>query len=69
MCFGHQALRGALLSCGVVGCGEDFGDAADPVLVHVVGRSVDVRRVVEIDKFGFGIEAEDLYPSRQGLVS
>ena len=33
------------------------------------GRCVDVRRIVEIDEFGFGVEAENLYPSRQRLVS
>lgn len=42
--FGHQALRGALLGW-VVRCGEDFGDAADPVSVHVMEGSVDEGRI------------------------
>lgn len=66
--FSHQSFRRALLGW-VVRRREDFGDAADPVLVHVKGRCVDVRRIVEIDEFGFGVEAKDLYPSRQRLVS
>lgn len=65
--FSHQTFRRTLLSW-VVGCGEDVGDAADPVLVQLTGRSVDIRRVIEIDKFSFAVKAEDLDPSRQRLV-
>ena len=67
--FSHQPFGRALLGW-VVRRREDFGDAADPVLVHMKGRRcVDVGRIVEIDEFGFGVEAEYLYPSRQRFVS
>ena len=42
-------------------CGEDFGEAEDPVLVQGCA--------VQADEVGFGVEAEDLDPSRKGLVS
>lgn len=76
--FGHQTFRGALLG-RVVPCVEDLCGAADPVVGHVVVVMVVWKRrsdvyvvIVEIDEVGFGvgagIEAEDLYPSRQRLV-
>lgn len=65
--FRYHSLRGALPSW-VVLRGEDF-DEADPLLVYMMGRRVDVGSVVEIDDFGFAIEAEDLYSSRERFVS
>ena len=52
----------------VVGAREGFGEA-DPVAVVVV-IGVDVGgRVIEVDEFGFAVEAEDLDASSQLLVS
>lgn len=52
----------------VVSAREGFGEA-DPVAV-VVMVGVDVGgRVVEVDEFGFAVEAEDLDASCQRLVS
>lgn len=66
--FSQQTLRGALLGWVVWG-GEDFGDAAEPVLVHVVGCSVHVGCVVDINEVSFAVKAENLYPPRERLVS
>lgn len=71
--FGQETFGGALLG-RVVRCGEDLCGAADPLGGHVVVGwkcRCDVYVVgVQADKVGFGIgvEAEDLYASRQGLV-
>lgn len=63
-----QELRRAPLGW-VVWAGEDFGDAAVPVRVDVMGWEIAVRRILQIDEFTFSVvEAEDLYPSRQRLV-
>ena len=83
--FSEQTLRGALLLGWVVWSREDFGDAAEPVLIVVVivvvvnvhvmmmmmegCYSVDVGGVVDIDEFGFAVKAENLYSSRERLVS
>lgn len=60
--FGHQTLRRALLGW-VVRRGEDLDDAAGPVLIHMIGCSVYVWRVVQINEVSFAVKAENLYPS------
>lgn len=66
--FRHQTLVRALLSC-VVRCGMELGDAAEPVVVQIKGRWVEVGRVVELDQFSRGVQAEDLDPPRERFVS
>ena len=60
--------QGILGEKRVVSAGEGFGEAEPVAVVVMIG--VDVGGpVIEVDEFGFAVEAEDLDASCQRLVS